>query len=218
MSKKKPVSEPQKKECRRRPFSDLKGFAVSAAEQEPEDKTTSTTAGSESAGGTFAEEMALLGVAQFNPADELSPGPAAQSAVQREEAEFLRAMGELQVSFSDRLPAEDEPPTASARRLKQLRQGRLVPEATLDLHGLKRADVAGKLQFFLQDSVRQGNRTLLVVTGRGLHSVDGEPVLRTEAERYLAAEGRKWVAEWGRAPKQYGGAGALVLFLRRQPR
>ena len=135
-----------------------------------------------------------------------------------EEDQFLQAMGQLQVDFTDSLPEEESPPSASARRMKQLKQGRLSPEASLDLHGLTRTDVADKLRFFLQDSLLQGYQTLLVITGRGLHSTGGEPVLRVEVERFLAGEGHKWVAEWGRATKQYGGAGALILFLRSRPR
>jgi len=54
---------------------------------------------------------------------------------------------------------------------------------------------------------------VLIVTGRGNRS-DGEAVLRTEIERYLAQEAAAWVTEWGRAPARYGGEGALVVFLR----
>lgn len=146
------------------------------------------------------------------PAGERQPVAASQTGNDL----FLEAMSELQVRFSDHLPAEDAPQTASARRMKQLKQGRLVPEASLDLHGLQRAEVADKLRFFLQDALHQGWRTVLLITGKGLHSENGKAVLRCEAEHFLRNTGQRWVAEWGRAPKRYGGAGALVLFLRKK--
>ncbi len=227
MAKKKKPTKSKKQEFNRSPFSNLKGFAVSGEEVEKAQKSSSSDEEKQETYISFADEMTQLGVERINPPDygdlapreEMStPEPIPQAAGQSEEEQFLRAMGELQVNFSDKLPEEDGTPVASAGRMKQLKQGKLSPEANLDLHGLMRTDVAEKLGFFLQDAERQGWQTLLVITGRGLHSVDGEPVLRKEAERYLAAEGRKWVAEWSRAPKQYGGDGALVLFLRKRAR
>lgn len=227
MARKKQPSAPQKQEFNRSPFSSLKGFAVSGEEpMEHPPPTTPAKEVREEKPSSFAEEMAQLGVKRINTDQEggdrelsveMPPAAETQQPLElSEEEQFLCAMGELQVNFSDQLPEDKAPPTASPRRMKQLKQGKLTPEATLDLHGLKRTDVAEKLQFFLQKAARRNWQTLLVVTGRGLHSVDGEPVLRSEAELYLATEGGALVAEWGRAPKQYGGDGALVLFLRSQ--
>jgi DNA-nicking Smr family endonuclease len=56
-------------------------------------------------------------------------------------------------------------------------------------------------------------KTVLIVTGRGKSS-GAEPVLRAEVERYLNHDAGAWVSEWGRAPRQYGGEGALVVFLK----
>lgn len=227
MAKKKKSTTPKKQVFNQNPFSHLKGFAVSGEDVEKKQKVELRESVKEETLASFADEMALLGVERITtsePGDEelLPDRPVVdevpQAEVASEEEQFLQAMGELQVDFSENLPEEEQPPAASARRMKQLKQGKLIPEASLDLHGLKRADVAEKVRFFLQNADHQGLQTLLVVTGRGLHSADGEPVLRNEAERYLADVGRKWVAEWGRAPKQYGGDGALVLFLRKKTR
>lgn len=227
MAKKKKPQAAQPKAFGSNPFNSLTGFAVSAAptqqkvqmmppvEAKPIEKPTD-----------FAEEMALMDVQRLDLADEegdelLQGQPSSQQAPlnlppQSDEEEFLQALGELDVRFSDQFPHEEAPPTASARRMKQLKQGKLIPQASLDLHGLTRADVAEKLNFFLQDAQYQGWSTLLVITGKGLNSESGEPVLRNEVERFLAgAEGSKLVVEWGRAPKEYGGDGALVLFLRK---
>ena len=126
------------------------------------------------------------------------------------------ALGEMTVRFEDQGPVKTGTRHAAPRRMKLLKQGRLKPEATLDLHGLFRHQVVDKVRFFLQDACHQGCRTVLIVTGRGLHS-NGEPVLRSEVERFLQSDGRRLIAEWARAPRQYGGAGALVVFLKGCP-
>ncbi len=222
MAKKKKSATVKKKSFNNDPFSDLKGF--SAADKIAQ-KQQNPPVVSESTGiyGSFAGEMELLGVKRINSVtdeeDDCSRMKAEiiqPVASQSDEDVFLQAMGELQVDFREHLPEDAGPPSASPRRMKQLRQGKLIPEASLDLHGLLRVDVAEKILFFLQDAQFQGWQTLLIITGRGLHSADGEAVLRDEAERFLNAEGKKMVAEWGRASKQYGGDGALVVFMRKK--
>ena len=102
---------------------------------------------------------------------------------------------------------------ASSRKIKQIKQGKLIPDASLDLHGFQCVEALRKLNHFLQNGQHHGWQTLLVITGKGLHSEAGEPALRNEIERFLSAEGKKQVTEWSRAPRQYGGDGALILFL-----
>lgn len=206
------------------PFKSLKGFAVSAPDEPAQKETEAPAAEPVEAVGSFADEMALLGVQRFDsqeeerenePGESLPQADLPASSLRSEDAEFLQAMEQLQVRFSDQLPEPLETPSASPRRMKMLKQGKLTPDASLDLHGLRRDEVGQKLGFFLQNAQHQGLRTLLIITGKGLHSESGEALLRSEAERFLANEGGKWLLEWGRAPKQYGGAGALVLFLRK---
>jgi DNA-nicking Smr family endonuclease len=215
------------KEFRNNPFKTLKGVATVSQPEAgrpestlPEKPAIETVEDSE----LFAREMDLLGVEQDSrdedevrgkslPDDteekfEAPPQPVAMS----DEEEFLRAMGRMDTVFRDELPPE-EPVAATPARMKQLRQGRLAPEASLDLHGLNREQAREKTRFFLEDSVYQGRKTVLIITGRGKGSPDG-PVLRSDMQRYLANEARAWVVEWGRAPARYGGDGALVVFLR----
>ena len=80
-------------------------------------------------------------------------------------------------------------------------------------HGLTVDEASAKIKFFLQDATYQGFQTVLVITGKGLHSSDG-PVLRRAME-VLLTKNSKQVIEWGVAPRRYGGDGALVVFLRR---
>ncbi len=224
MAKKKKSAATKIRNFNPSPFSDLKGFSVSADPEKiaAEKSPPQTEPVEEGPVDSFAEQMALLGVERLASAEDetatqvpSSLEDVRQAVVETEEEAFLQAMGELQVDFNDNFPDEEVPPAASPRRMKQLKQGKLKPQATLDLHGLTQSEVPEKLRFFLQNAERQGLQTVLVITGRGLHSVDGEPVLRNRAERFLLTEGRSSVIEWGRAPKHFGGEGALVLFLRK---
>ncbi|MFK5926542.1 MAG: Smr/MutS family protein [Desulfuromusa sp.] len=224
MAKKKKTIKPKNCEFNSDPFNNLKGFSVSRQEKiqkSPEQKIVSQDVLS-----SFSEEMEMLGVQQLNKDDDLDatiPGNSSSvNTIEREvraqpdEELFLAAMGDLPVRFKDHFPEDESPLLAVPRRMKQLKQGKLSPDASLDLHGCQCAEVVGKLRVLLQNARHQGWQTLLVITGRGLHSEDGVPILRDEAEKFLSGAGKNFVAEWGRAPKQYGGEGAIILFLRKK--
>jgi DNA-nicking Smr family endonuclease len=205
------------------PFKQLKGLSVSSgAKGKPQHRQAKLPEEPAPTGGDenelFAREMARLGVegperefardevAEVPPQEETPAAPAS------EEELFLASLGEMEVTFSDQWPQE-EASSAVPRRMKRLRQGKLVPQAQLDLHGLTRAEAREKVRYFLEDSVYQGRKTVLIVTGRGKGS-EGEPVLRGEIERFLSRSAGTWVSEWGRAPRRFGGEGALVVFLK----
>lgn len=223
------------------PFKQLKGFAVSTSEQadtgpeRPAAKTAKATAHRvarpmASAGSpvveaepSFVEEMQRLGVApsaeiEVAPEPEAvlpseKPTASADTGPVTEEQLFVNALGRLDTTFSDDYDLEQSPPTASPRRMKQLRQGSLQPEARLDLHGVTRDEVRSRVRFFLEDAAYHKKKVGLIITGWGKNSA-GEPVLRQEVERYLALDAKAWVVEWGRAPRHLGGEGALVVFLK----
>ena len=224
MAKKQKPVKSHPKEFKSSPFSHLKGFAVSGQHRDPDAsdlKTDPDAARSEPATATFAEAMARLGVQPLETVEDISAAHLDTTGNQSEKSSgdssdeelFLREMEGLQVRFEDRYPESAPSARPLPRRMRQVRQGTLVPEASLDLHGALRSEVAGKLSQFLQNARYHGWQTLLVITGKGLHS-EGEPVVRGEVERFLISTGNHSVAEWGRAPQKYGGEGALILFLR----
>ena len=96
--------------------------------------------------------------------------------------------------------------------MRQVERGHLRPEAELDLHGLTVDEASEKVRFFLGDACFQRFQTVLIITGKGLHSSDG-PVLR-QAMETLLNHLREQVIEWGIAPRRFGGDGALIVFLR----
>ncbi len=224
MAKKKKSSELKKDNYKNNPFKRLKGFAYSAQEKNNPNPTVSEPVQDEVI-GSFIDVMRTLGVEQLNKSEtfdseDLESLECGDNILEKDEdlseaAIFLAAMGDLSVSFEDGF-VEEPRPEVLPKRIKQVKQGKLSPDASLDLHGLQCTEVVDKLQNFLHKAEHRGWQTLLVITGKGLHSEDGEPVLRNEVERYLSAEGKKQVIEWSRAPRQYGGNGALFLFLKRR--
>lgn len=204
------------------PFSHLKGFS---AFPEPEKiKAEPEPVKVQPVYGSFEDEMKLLGVERIDGNPVPSDDPVKVDSVVNVECEpdaepsdndlFMTAVGEMNVRFEDQFSIDDEAATAQPRRLRQLRKGKIVPDQSIDLHGLQRSEVVGKLKSFIANASYRQDKVLLVITGKGLHSEDGKAVLRDEAERFLTQEGRASVVEWGRASKKYGGDGALVLFLR----
>ena len=213
------------KDFQNSPFKTLKGVAV-AAEKDSADKNPAPLPTpepvAEDDAAAFEREMALLGVdprEQDEFQREVEPvvtdisDEKSEKAIELTDDElFLDSLGKMDSVFCDEIP-QDEEVAATPRRMRQLRQGKLAPEAKLDLHGLTRKEAREKVRFFLEDATFQGLKTVLIITGRGKSSSDG-PVLRQFMEHYLSSDARAWVVEWGRAPARYGGEGALVVFLK----
>lgn len=100
--------------------------------------------------------------------------------------------------------------------LMALRNGDFSVQAHLDLHGFGVEAAKEELEAFLMQSRRQGQRCVLVVHGRGLHSKDREPVLKERMGVWLS-RGRlsRMVLAFATARPSDGGAGALYVLLRR---
>lgn len=130
--------------------------------------------------------------------------------------EFLAAIDHLDPPGEVELPGEEGPLRARPRRMKQLARGELKPAAELDLHGLTRDEAVGRTRSFLAHAARQRWAAVVIVTGKGLHSSAG-PILRRAVEQLLDQSGGL-VLEWGEAPRRFGGAGALVVFVRGEQR
>ena len=120
------------------------------------------------------------------------------------------------------------PPLAPLeRRLKrQLAQGRSAIDQSIDLHGMNQAQAHQALRGFLVYAQAQGDRLVLVVTGKGAPksqfkgASDIEPgVLRRSVPHWLQApEMRGIVLGFEEAGRAHGGSGALYVRLRRGER
>lgn len=132
---------------------------------------------------------------------------------------FLQAISgmKLDVKFDDELPEEtEEVKPRPVSRLKQLRRGTIRIDYELDLHGLTKDEALDALETFVKGAYRRAQQAALVITGRGNHSAD-EPVLKKAVEKWLKGDGSAMVAEYLPAPREMGGEGAVVIFLRKPP-
>lgn len=90
------------------------------------------------------------------------------------------------------------------------------PEAHIDLHGLNSEQAFHQLVTFFRGAYHKGVRTALVVTGRGLNSPNGTPVLRYKVQQWFTQEPfRRVVLAFCTAKREDGGPGALYVLLRK---
>jgi len=126
--------------------------------------------------------------------------------------------------LADRLKSKREPvatvgdgslPALDRRTAERLRRGQMEIDASLDLHGLTQDEAFLAIQTFLYESLQEGRRCVLLVTGKGT-ARDGGGVLRSAVPRWLT-EGAYAPHLIGISPAhaQHGGEGALYVLLRR---
>lgn len=123
--------------------------------------------------------------------------------------------------FPDRL--HGAPVRMDRRAYDQMKRGKLVPEARIDLHGLTLAQAHPELVRFVLAAHARGLRLLLVITGKGKPATDEGPIpVRTGALRHQVPH---WlhmapigplVLQVGPAHLRHGGGGAYYVYLRRR--
>jgi DNA-nicking Smr family endonuclease len=124
-------------------------------------------------------------------------------------------------ALSDHIPYESErgEPLGFSRSgvrrttLRQLRRGGNAIEDELDLHGLTVAAAKPMLISFLNACRCRGYTRVRVIHGRGLRSESGEGVLKRMVAGWLAQ--REDVLAFCEAPPAEGGAGAVIVLLKR---
>jgi DNA-nicking Smr family endonuclease len=231
MAKKKKTQSPPKPDTfRSTPFSTLKGVAVSAPPPAPgparpvpspapaidDDRDLFLQAMDDvkrlDATQAAQNKMLQAGMARVVP----QPAAERKAEVDRFEREtFTQAIGQLKldVTFTDRIHEDEELKPMGGNRLRQLKRGVISVERQLDLHGLNREEALAALPRFLQSAIDHGEMAALVITGKGLNS-PGEPVLQQAVAGWLRETGKKLVVEFAPAPREMGGSGAFVVFLR----
>jgi len=104
-------------------------------------------------------------------------------------------------------------PGVNRLELSALRNGRIRPEATLDLHGKNRVEAERALRDFLLDAQSQRRRCVLVIHGKGAHS-DGVAILRDLVVDSLIGPMSGLVHAFATAARSDGGAGATYVMPR----
>jgi DNA-nicking Smr family endonuclease len=120
-----------------------------------------------------------------------------------------------------RLPAPPPPPEPPliplARRERQrLSRGTAGIEARLDLHGRTQDQAHTALLRFLRSAQLRGDKTVLVITGKGRTAESERGVLRRQVPLWLALpEFRELVVGFSAAAIGHGGEGALYVRVRK---
>lgn len=217
---------PKPKEFHVTPFGALKGVAVSAAEPvqplQPVIKNVPETPDD-------GLDLFLLAVEGARPLQSSVKKPVRKDSppVQRtaekrgeelrvlEESTFLEEIGRLKLdtNFSDSIPDDGELQPLAGNRLRQVKRGVVSVSHQLDLHGLTREEALEALPRFLNNARNKGQKAVLIITGKGNHSPE-EPVLHQAVASWLRDSGRTTVLEFAPAPREMGGSGAYVVFLR----
>ena len=97
---------------------------------------------------------------------------------------------------------------------------------TLDLHGLSLNDANQKVEFFLNNCFDQGVHKVIIVTGKGLHSQNGEDpyisnkfgILKNSVPEYIKNNSglMKKIKNISDADIKDGGLGAFYIFLKKK--
>ncbi|WP_183634833.1 Smr/MutS family protein [Niveibacterium umoris] len=145
------------------------------------------------------------------------PSPAPQP--RQREADDQQVLADSIVaplSFEDRLDMGDEAVFIRAgiprRVLTDLRRGRWVVQAELDLHGMDREEARTSLAQFLALRLSRGERCVRVIHGKGLGSPGRIGVLKQLSRNWLAQ--REEILAFCQAKPHDGGDGAVLVLLR----
>lgn len=214
----------QPRDFRTASFKGLKGFsAAGRPEKGPGDVPGNPETGEND---EVLFRRAMDGAKPLRRADAPDEAPvrrtvpeAGQQEAPTEERLFLEAMrslgtdslGDSAAGSDDR---EEQGPRSPSSRMRRLRRGSLRIGAELDLHGFVKDEALRRLEHFLTSAAARGLDAVLVITGKGTNSPDG-PVLQGAVAAWLRGPGLRFSAEFHPAPRDRGGSGAFVVFLRR---
>lgn len=222
--KKRKKTDEQKKEAtfKSTPFKALKGYAPEPVSMPPEPAAQSISAKETRATADEERSLFLQHMADVQRLGGSSPSkrqvPVEEKPVvpevDREESKiFLEALTGMDVSFRDEFPELEPARPLAVNRLRQLRTGAIRIDLELDLHGLTREEALVSLAHFIMGAYNRAQKAVLVITGKGNNS-PGEPVLQGAVSSWLREAGKGMVAEFAPAPRQMGGSGAFVVFLK----
>ena len=162
----------------------------------------------------------VAGTSRIEPA-KVKPADLREKA--REEAKAVLDHLHHLVDDAVRFEVTDDGKRVEGRRLdvppslvRELRRGVLPIDGRLDLHGLGAEAAREKLLDFLRTQRTRGERCVLVIHGKGEHSVAMGGVLRGEIAAWLSqGRAREHVAAFATAREEDGGEGAVYVALRR---
>ncbi len=143
------------------------------------------------------------------------PLPIARQHIADEQAALMESLSD-EFTFDTLLDTDENlsftRPGVGSDVLSKLRRGHWVIQNQLDLHGLRRDEAREALGEFLRQARRRGQRCVRIIHGKGLGSVNKEPVLKQKVRNWLAQKDE--VIAFCQARPADGGSGALVVLLQ----
>lgn len=163
---------------------------------------------------------AVAGARPLRPQGRMhAPAPALEPIAHQRHRDEMAVLAE---SISDEIDIErllDTDENLSYRRtgidpnaVRRLRRGDWAITAQIDLHGLRVDEARIALSEFLTRAIREERRCVRVIHGKGLGSVNRQPVLKSKVMKWLIQ--RADVQAFCQARPNDGGSGALVVLLR----
>ncbi|MCX7946065.1 MAG: Smr/MutS family protein [Hydrogenophilus sp.] len=143
------------------------------------------------------------------------PPPAPLPRKRLEDETAIREQLLAPITLDDWLEHDSETqflrPGVPRRVLTDLRRGRWVIRRQIDLHGLTRTEARAALLRFLATTLRDGERCVRIIHGKGLRSPGGIGILKHLSRQWLTR--RPEILAFCEAPPHQGGSGALLVFL-----
>ncbi len=143
------------------------------------------------------------------------PSPVAHQR-QADDREALRASMSDEFDVTTLLDVDAElsytRPGVGSDVVRKLRKGHWVIQDEFDLHGMRRDEARQALADFLREVTRRGLRCIRIVHGKGLGSVNKEPVLKGMVHKWLVQ--KEEVIAFCQAKAVDGGSGAVIVLLK----
>lgn len=161
--------------------------------------------------GLFREVVADIQPLRFNCADTSGPKPRPLPLEQPSEPKPLKGFVDIQVETHELL--EFRRPGIQLRVFHDLRRGRIIPEASLDLHGYHVEEARKALPRFIDLAQQRALRCVRIIHGKGKGSAGQQPILKQRINQWLPQSPA--VLAFCSAPRWDGGSGATYILLAR---
>ena len=101
----------------------------------------------------------------------------------------------------------------SKKNIRDFNKGNVFIEKKLDLHGFNQVDAKNLLEDFINQSIENGKRLILIITGKGK---EGDGVIKNNIISWLNNKSlRNKILAVNHASKKHGGSGAIYILLRK---
>ena len=101
----------------------------------------------------------------------------------------------------------------SKKNIRNFSKGNVFIEDKVDLHGFNEIEANNLLEDFINRSIENGKRLVLVITGKGK---EGEGVIKNNIISWLNTKNlRSKISAVNYAAQKHGGSGAIYILLKK---